>query len=188
MIDLVILIEEPSVEEMLKEILPRINHEIKFRFMPFQGKQDLDKRIELRLRYWNQPNSSFLIIRDQDSGDCLKIKSELMKKVESSGKGAVSLIRIACHELENFYLGDLEAVEKGLKIKGLSKMQMKSKYRNPDSLNNASDELIRLTDKKYQKVIGSREIAPHMRLDGNNKSHSFNTLISGIEKLLSIKQ
>ena len=45
-----------------------------------------------------------------------------------------TLIRIACHELEAWYLGDLAAVEQGLELKKLGKLQNQRKYRNPDNI------------------------------------------------------
>ncbi|MDR2141570.1 MAG: DUF4276 family protein [Deltaproteobacteria bacterium] len=66
-------------------------------------------------------------------------------------------------------------------MSGLKKSQEKKKFRNPDSLENPSKELIKLTKKKYQKIAGSKAIAPHLNLQlGTNKSTSFNKLLSGI--------
>lgn len=180
---LVCFLEEPSAKEMLKSLLPRIlPDDVNVKFIVFEGKQDLEKQIEHRLKHWQQPESIFLVMRDQDSGDCLTIKENLLKKVAESGKQNGTIIRIACHELESFYLGDLAAVEAGLGINGLGLKQNKKKYRTPDSLANAAEELFKLTDKKYQKVSGSRAIAPHLKIDGSNRSHSFNVLLDGIKK------
>ena len=73
----------------------------------------------------------------------------------------------------------MEAVEKGLGISGLSKLQ-NGKYKTPDDFANSSQELINVTKKKYQKVSGSRAIAPYLRVDGKNRSHSFNVFIDGV--------
>lgn len=182
---LVCMLEEPSAEEMLKvvlsEILPQTVHVI---YMVFEGKQDLEKRLETRLREWQLPNTYFLVMRDQDSGDCVSIKTELAKRVSQSGKSGQTLIRIACRELESFYLGDLQAVERGLNLNHVARQQDKQKYRHPDQIANASVDLAGLTNNLYQKVQGSRLIARHLRLDGSNTSHSFNVLISGIQKLI----
>jgi len=183
---LVCLLEEPSAKEMLEGVLPRLLDEgITVKYIVFEGKQDLERNIEKRLKFWKQPNSCFLVMRDKDSGNCRVIKNNLLAKIKKSGKNAV--IRIACHELESFYLGDLSAVEKGLKINGLAKLQSKSKFRKPDKLSNPSEELYKLTEKKYQKVAGSRAIAPHLKIDGTNKSHSFNILLPSIKKLIEDK-
>lgn len=93
------------------------------------------------------------------------------------------MIRIACHELESFYLGDLAAVKQTYGIRLPS--QQTRKYRTPDALANAADELKRITKQEYQKVDGSRRIAEHMKLDGSNSSTSFNILISGIQRLVA---
>ncbi len=69
-------------------------------------------------------------------------------------------------------------------FQGLARAQNKVKYRNPDRLAKPSLELEKLTQKKYQKVDGSRAIGPHLRTDGTNRSRSFNVLIKGIRKLL----
>jgi hypothetical protein len=58
------------------------------------------------------PDSFFVVLRDQDSGDCLEIKERLMALCGRAGKED-ALVRIACRELESFYLGDLKAVERG---------------------------------------------------------------------------
>lgn len=181
MICLTCILEEPSAKEMLKSILPRILPEdVIFRFVIFEGKQDLEKQLEKRLRGWNRPDTFFMIMRDQDGVDCYMIKDGLKEKVNRSGKGDRSLVRIACNELESFYLGDLRAVEMGLGIKNLSKQQGKRKYRSPDRLGNPVQELCRLTGNSYQKIQGSRNISEYMKLDHTNTSHSFNVLINGI--------
>ena len=49
-----------------------------------------------------------------------------------------------------------------------------------------SAELSTLTHKQYQKISGSRAIAPHLSLEeGHNRSHSFNVLVGGIKALLN---
>jgi hypothetical protein len=182
---LVFLLEELSAQEMLKGVLPKILPEgINVRYMVFEGKQDLEKQLERKLRGWQQPNSVFLVMRDKDGGNCVTIKQRLAEKVTASGKQDATLIRIACTELESFYLGDLSAIEQGLEIPNLAKRQQESKFRTPDILSNASQELENLTQKKYQKVGGSRAIAPHLKTDGSNCSHSFNVLLTGITKLV----
>ncbi len=185
MSSLVCLLEEPSAREMLGGVLPRILPENTcVHYIIFEGKQDLEKQIERKLRLWQKPDSLFLVMRDQDAGNCVVIKNNLLRKISDSGKSDGAIVRIACRELESFYLGDLQAVEDGIKINGLVRKQNNRKYREPDSLVNASEELVRLSGKQYQKVAGSRAIGPCLRIDGENKSHSFNVLLAGIRKLV----
>lgn len=182
---IVFCLEEPSAWEMLRGILPRLLPDnVTSRHMIFEGKSDLDKRIVGRIRGWKSPDTHFLILRDKDASDCRTLKAALLSKATTAGRSD-TVIRIACHELESFYLGDLKAVESGLGIRNLAKHQDRNKYRTPDRCANAAEEMVKLSARRYQKIAGSREIAPHLRLDGSNRSRSFNVLIEGIKKIVS---
>ena len=108
-------------------------------------------------------------------------KKALAAKCARAGRKD-ALVRIACHELESFYLGDLEAVKTAYGIPVPS--QKNRKFRTPDNLANAAEELKKITKMKYQKVEGSRLIARHLKLDGSSSSASFNALLSGILRLI----
>lgn len=185
MTGLVFFLEEPSARKMLAGVLPKFLPEhIDTRFVVFEGKQDLEKRLPMRLNAWQNPDTKFVVMRDQDSGDCAEIKNNLVRKCEASGK-TDCLVRIACHELESFYLGDLAAVAKALGPVGLAKRQNYEKFRKPDRLANPSQELKKLAP-DYQKISGSRAIGPCMNID-RNRSHSFKVLIAGVKKILGIE-
>lgn len=164
----VFFLEEPSAKEMLQGILHRILPDDIFpHYVIFRGKQDLEKNLKIKLRAWKLPNCSFVVMRDQDSGDCKEIKENLANICEEAGRKGV-LIRIACHELESFYLGDLAAVEKGLDLKGLERKKEQRKFRDPDLLANPSEEMFKLTNNIYDKISGSRAIAPFLDLESNS--------------------
>lgn len=184
---LVFFLEELSAKETVKGVVPRIlPADIDVRCVVFDGKQDLEKQIEKKIKNWLQPDTKFVILRDKDSGDCLAIKRGLYEKCKNAGRDD-TLIRIACHELESWYLGDLEAVEAGLNMHGIAQLQNNHKFRVPDNLANAPQELYSLTKKKYQKVSGSRDISRYLKIDGSNKSYSFNVFIDGIRKIITTK-
>lgn len=108
---------------MLEGLLPRLPPEnITPRYIVFNGKQDLEKRLVHRLRHYLAPDARFVVLRDQDSGDCRLVKKQLIEKCREAGR-TDTLVRIACHELESWYLADLAAVESGLEIKGLAARQ-----------------------------------------------------------------
>ncbi|MGB5686768.1 MAG: DUF4276 family protein [Candidatus Electrothrix sp.] len=184
MTTLVFFLEEPSAQEMLTGILPQILPEhIVPRFIVFEGKQDLEKQLVRKLRLWKQPDSRFIVLRDQDAGDCRQIKQNLVKKCQEAERPD-AIVRIACHELESFYLGDLQAVEKALKMSGLAKRQNQRKFRQPDNLPNPARELTMLTKKNYQKIAGSRAIGKYLNPE-DNKSNSFNVLIKAVRDIVS---
>lgn len=182
---LVFFLEEPSAKEMLAGILPRFLPEgILVRYIVFQGKQDLEKNLKKKLRGWRIPDSVFVVMRDQDSGDCKAIKAKLTDLCREAGREGV-LVRVACRELESFYLGDLAAVEQGLGLNGLKSRQQGRKFRNPDALGNPAEELFRLTGNRYDKIAGSRAIAPYLSLE-TNYSYSFRVLLSGIMNIVKV--
>jgi hypothetical protein len=110
--ELVFLLEERSSKALLESLLPRcLSSDIHFRLVPFEGKQDMEKQLERRIRAYQNPYARFIVLRDQDSHpDCKKLKKSLSSYCEKSGRVQHCLIRIACQELETFYLADLEAV------------------------------------------------------------------------------
>ena len=183
---IVFMLEEPSAKSMLQVIVPKIIPEyIQVQYVSFDGKTNLEKELERKLRWWLEPDTCFLIMRDQDLEDCRVLKDRLRKIVEKSGKENISVIRIACHELETFFLGDLDAVEKGLSISGIAKMQNTQKYRNPDDIEKPSNEIKRIAKGCYSKIQGAKRISPYLKLDGSNRSTSFNQLIRGIQKAIA---
>lgn len=183
MTTVVFFLEEESAKAMLQGVLPRLLPEdVVPRIISFEGKSDLEKQLEGKLRGWRTPNTCFVVLRDKDGGDCVAARAKLQGLCAAAGKPDV-LVRIACHELESWYIGDLDAVETGLAIPGIAAKQAKAKYRNPDTVANAAEEMKKLTDNQYQKVAGSRAIGLHLKLEGN-RSHSFNKFVSGVRRLL----
>ena len=182
--ELVFLLEEPSAKAMLESLLPRLLHQgIQFRCIPFEGKQDLEKQLVRKIRAYQNTQARFIVMRDQDSNpDCTAIKSNLLRLCQEAGKAEKCLVRIACKELESFYLGDLLAVEQALKLNGLTKQQQTRKFRTPDELGNPSKELRTLTKQKYEKVAGSRAIGQYLSPD-NQRSPSFHNLVLAIRRL-----
>jgi Domain of unknown function (DUF4276) len=182
--EIVFLLEEVSAKVMLESLMPRLlDKAITARYITFEGKQDLEKQLTKKVRHFNNPSARFLVLRDQDSfTDCKRLKNFLLDRITASGKSKESLVRIACHELETFYLGDLAAVEAALNLNGLANQQRRAKFRKPDDLANAYQELNKLTSGQYQKVAGSRAIGTMLNIE-NNRSLSFYHLIRGIKKM-----
>ncbi len=184
-----ILVEEASMKNLLEVILPQIlpegyELEINCFIRPHQGKSDLKKSIPKKARayqYFPQP-VKLIIIQDQDSNDCIKLKESLRKLVEDNNTELPYLIRIACKELENWYLGDMQAIEKAYPNFKAIRHENKAKYRNPDNVFGAA-EMEKLV-KDFSKGIASRTIPNYMEIEANN-SDSFNHLISGLQRFLT---
>ena len=185
--EVVFFLEERSAQSMLTEIMTRLNPKnssLSVRYITFEGKQDLDKNLKKRIEGYLVPDAYFIVLRDQDQASCKDIKKELIQKIPAN-KRAHTVVRIACHELESFYLGDLAAVERGLGIPKIGTQQNKKKLKDPDKLANAKQELRKITNSRYQPLSGSRGIARHLDLSGNNRSYSFNVLLKTLRSVIS---
>ncbi|AFY72023.1 hypothetical protein Pse7367_3800 (plasmid) [Thalassoporum mexicanum PCC 7367] len=183
--DLIFLVEEPSMKIVLDQLIPKlIPTTITYICIAHQGKQDLVRSIPIKIKAFQfSPSLQFVIVHDQDSHDCKKLKTELLRICQDSGKPD-ALIRIVCRELESWFLGDLAAVEKAYKLKigSLSKKQNQQKFRNPDQLHSAKQELKKLVT-TYYPGTNSKNIAPYLSIT-ENKSHSFQVFCIGVQGIL----
>ncbi len=177
---IVFLVEEASIEEMLRGFLPRFIPEWSegehWLCVPHEGKSDLEASIPRKLRGWKEPGVRFVVLRDQDSAACRDVKEQLVAMCADAGRSD-TLIRIPCRELEAWYLGDLAAVDSAFGTRNLAVLQRKRKFRDPDRLHKPSNELARIAP--YQKRAGSRAIGPCLNPD-QNCSHSFGVFVSGL--------
>jgi Domain of unknown function (DUF4276) len=182
--ELVFLLEEASAKAMLEGVLPRLlGDQVQTRMIVFEGKQDLEKQLVKRMRGYVNPRARFIVMRDQDnSPDCKIVKAKLIGLCTDAGKESSSLVRLACRELESFYLADLQAVEVGLQLQGVARQQGKARFRVSDQVISPSLEILKLTKDRYQKVSGSRQIGVHLDIE-NTRSDSFRNLIAGIRRL-----
>lgn len=177
---LVFLLEEQSMKEVLTVILPKIIPQTyTFQCVNHKGKSALRKSIPIKTRGWGEPYVRFIIVYDKDSADCKSLKREIYELIDEHRRSD-TLIRIVCTELESWFLGDLDAVEKAFSI-DLSEKKNKSIYQNPDAISNAKQEL-KLLVPKYQPILGSKCISEFMDIS-KNKSKSFQVFISGIHRV-----
>ena len=184
-INLVFMLEEESARYLLEELLPRIlsdfQQSVTYRLIPHRGKGDLQKSIPIKLNAWLAPNTFFIILHDQDSHDCKQLKQQLKRLCDQDNKHE-PLIRIVCQELEAWYFGDLDAVEKAFPSFKANKYKNKRKFKNPDTINKPGDELKGIV-RGFSKSIAARKIPKHMSIE-QNTSTSFNHLISGLLNLV----
>ena len=180
--EIVFLVEEPSMKEFLKVILPKvIPDNVLYTIIHHEGKQDLEKSIPKKLRAFQQPETRFVVLIDQDSNDCLLLKNRLLELCQEGGRDNC-LVRIVCHELESWFLGDLEAVGQAYNVNNLARRQREAKFRQPDRLSNPA-QVLKLLVPQYQKISGARAVSKHMKLSENG-SHSFSVFLKGLQKVV----
>lgn len=178
--ELVFCLEELSARRFLEGLVGRLNAAgVPIRYIVFEGKQDLEAQLARRLRGYRNPEAIFIVVRDQDGApDCRVVKQRLQDICAEAGRPD-AVVRIACHELEAFYWGDLYAVEQALGVKGLSKLGSKARFRDSDAIIGPARELSAATGGVYQKVSGSSAIGQTLSPD-RCTSRSFQVLHAAI--------
>lgn len=183
-----VFVEEASIKRVLDVLMPKILPEgVTFRTYPHQGKQDLEKAIRSTMPSISKiPGSRIIISRDQDSGECTVVKSNIEKQVQ--GKvGCPYKIRIVCQELESWFLGDLQALSKAFPRFNPDAIAGKAAMRFVDGIANPSQYLLKVipeyaSTEHLPKIENAERIAPFMDIN-ENKSISFLQMVNAIKYL-----
>jgi hypothetical protein len=192
-----ILVEEQSMEEALKNLLPRILlPETTYRILNFQGKQNLLDHLPSRLRgyKWITDEYRIVVLLDEDRQNCFDLKQRLetaainaglSTKTSKGGSRFQVINRIVIEELEAWFLGDIEAIRQAYPRLPES-LSISRKFHDPDSIPGGTWETLERIMKRhgyfkggYEKVKAAREISAHM--DPNrNRSKSFQVFRDGL--------
>ncbi|MCE5210901.1 MAG: DUF4276 family protein [Deltaproteobacteria bacterium] len=181
----IFLLEELSMKAFLDEFLPRFIPDLDFLCIPHEGKQDLEKSISRKLRVFRKEN--IVVIRDNDGANCITVKKEMVNLCKKENRSDV-LIRIACQELETWYLGAADILSQVYGCPKLAKLNRKAKYREPDRLSSPSSELVKLIP-EFRKIEGARRMGRAMPVEKDrNFSRSFRVFMEGMERITQSKK
>ena len=192
-------LEEPSAEETLKVILPKIlSNEVTFDFLVFEGKNDLLNNLSARLNgyRWIPDNWRIIVLIDKDREDCRELKAKLERAAHEANfvtKSSATpndnfqvVNRLAIEELEAWFFGDIDALHAAYPRVSIN-LQYQARYRNPDAITGGTSEALEhlLVEGNYYrdklpKVEVAQNIAPHMKPD-RNRSKSFQVFVEGIK-------
>lgn len=195
-----ILVEEPSAEEALRIILPKIiRGRAHFKIINLQSKYNLLKVLEARLRAYKRridggDDLRILVLLDRDDDDCQILKRHLEQTAGRSGlstktsperNGRFQVVnRIVVEELESWFLGDPAALRRAFRsLPNIN--ENAAPFRNPD--NGGTWEALHRFLKRngiypgtYPKKAAARKIAEHLDID-RNRSASFRAFVEGLE-------
>lgn len=180
---IVLLLEEYSMKVLLDELLARLFPGVQFLCVPHEGKNDLEKSIPRKLRAWREPGVRFVVVRDNDGVDCLRLKAELVALCAKGGRDD-TLVRIACQELESWYLGDPTSLAEAFEQPALRAIRNKAPFRDPDSVPQPARALAELAP-AFQKVSGARLMGTRL-LPDRNTSRSFRAFVDGITRISQV--
>lgn len=186
-----VLMEEPSMEELLQILLPRLLRPgIELKFIQFGDKGNLLRELPSRLRgykQWLPATAMILVVVDRDDDDCRALKRQLDDAAKRAGFATRSapqanggfqvMNRIAIEELESWYFGDWSAVRAAYpRVPDLS---AKAAYRHPDDIAGGTWEALERELQKrgyFESGLRKREfaraVAEHM-VPVRNASASF---------------
>lgn len=187
------LVEELSMEAFLQGLLPRLLPAgCSFEIRVFQGKHDLMRRLDSRLRgYRSRPFDEFrlIVMIDRDQDDCRTLKARLedaaagaglRTRSQSGGECWQVVNRIVVEELEAWYFGDWEAVRSAFP-RVSSTVPNQRRYRRPDAIRGGTGEAFERVLQRYgyfrtglRKIEAARSIAPQIDPE-RNSSPSFAT-------------
>jgi hypothetical protein len=192
------LVEEPSAEAVLKNILPKIlDPKVTFAIYTHQGKTDLLDKLLNRLRgyrSWIPKDWRIVILVDVDDDNCQELKTNLEQKAFQAGLVTKSssedgicfqvLNRIAIEEIEAWYFGDIEAIQAAYPRFSLN--IKKAAYRNPDAISGGTWEALERELQKagyypngLAKIAVAKNISENM-IPERNRSKSFKTFCQGL--------
>jgi len=197
------LVEEPSAEVALQNIIPKIlKPDVSFFIHPHQGKPDLLEKLPDRLRgykSWLPKDWRIVVLVDADDEDCREIKGKLeetardirliTKSRATPGSQFQVLNRLAIEELEAWFIGDVEALHAAYPRVSLN-LGNKTKYRYPDEILGGTWEALERELQKvgyysggYSKISGARDISVNM-VPERNRSKSFQLFSQGLLELV----
>ena len=165
---------------LLEGLLPRLFPCLVFQCVTHRGKQELEKSVPRKLRRWREPGVRFVILRDNDGGDCRALKRRLRDLCRQGGRDD-SLVRIACQELEAWYLGEPDALADAYGQDSLRGIAGRARFRDSDAVVKPSVAVGELVP-EFQKIGGARRMAQHLSRE-RNRSASFQALMQGIENI-----
>jgi hypothetical protein len=180
------LLEEETMRISLNNLLVKIIPEKQYQLISFNGKMDLQASIPKIVPTLSKHlNAKIVIVHDQDNHNCIELKKKLIHLSKHSC--CPILVRIACRELEAWFLGDMKAIEKAFPKFKSKQYDNKKKFRNVDHIQKPSIILKKLIPELNNfDVIPKRKIAENISFHMNvndNKSQSFNQFINGVQKI-----
>ena len=176
---IVFMLEEPSMKELLENLLPRLFPGLRYQCIKHEGKTDLDKSIRRKLQAWREPDVRFIIVRDNDGADCANVKASILQMCSEAGRDD-TLVRLVCQELEGWYIGDLAAVNKAYDCR-VNTVKNEKRYAAPDEWLKPSVEMKKIVA-DFQKLDGARRMGNCLSAY-DNKSYSYNVFLSGVRKV-----
>ena len=181
MTKLVFLVEEPSMADLLDQLLPRLFPTLAFQTVPHKGKGHLERSIPSKLRAWQEPGVRFVVLRDQNSADCRQVKATLADLCRQGGR-ADTLVRVVCRELEAWYIGSEDKLAQAFPdaSRQIARELRRARFRDPDAVVHPAKALADLLPQFRKRATA---LAMGQLLTSESRSRSYRAFLDGIGRL-----
>ncbi|MBN1322409.1 MAG: DUF4276 family protein [Methanotrichaceae archaeon] len=203
---IVFLVEEPSAEAALQNLVPKIlGSSATFNIHPHQGKSDLLSKLPMLMKSyakWLPDDYRIVVLVDEDRCSCKALKEQMERAACDAGLITRTMAgsryshsrfqvlnRIAVEELEAWFFGDPVALNQAYP-KIPKTLGGRSKYRDPDSINGGTWESLERELKRVgyfqgglRKTEAAKNITSHMEPDINS-SKSFQIFRDGLKEMV----
>jgi hypothetical protein len=198
-----ILLEEPSAEEALRNLLPKIiKGRARVNLINMRNKSRLLQELPARLCGYKRrieagEDLRLLILVDRDDDNCQDLKATLERMAREAGLSTKSspqengqfyvVNRIAIQELEAWFIGDIDALKKAFSsLRGVS---FPKSFQNPDKCGKWEilHRFLRqngIYRSNYPKIEAARKISQQIEIS-HNRSKSFQHFCHGLESILT---
>jgi hypothetical protein len=197
-----LLVEEPSAEAALRNIVPRIvGPNATFAVHAHEGKPDLCAKLPDRLRgyrAWLPNDWRIVVLIDEDRADCVRQKNKLQAVARVAGLSTRATAhpgqpyqvvnRLAVEELEAWFFGDVSALTAAYP-RVPPTLGRQAKYRDPDRVSGGTWEALQRVLQKagyfpggLPKIEVARTVSTHMDPD-RNSSKSFQVFRDALRAL-----
>jgi len=196
------LVEEQSMELVLRELLPHLLGDLSYEIYRHRGKEDLLAKLSARLRgyaKWMTPEWRVVVVVDRDDDDCHELKEQLERAAAEAGLATRSasggefytvVNRIVVEELEAWYFGDPEAIKRAYP-RVPATLAKKARFRDPDAITGGTWEAFEQLLQRagyfsggLRKLEIARAISQHM-VPKRNRSHSFQVFRTALEEMVA---
>jgi len=165
---IIFLVEDYSMRKFLEGILPRLGFEEHlFEIKHHRGKEDLISHLNQIIPTLSKRAQQIIVIIDRDKQDCVALKNNIKEKMVWCS--CEHKIRIACYELEAWFLGDMKAIAKCSHRFKARFFQGKKKFRDVDNIEKPSrviEEIVPDWKERYSsKPQFAKEIAHFISLE-----------------------
>lgn len=169
------------LDRWLPRAIPGLHEKHHFVCYAHQGRNDLERQLVRRLRAWKEPDTRFIVLRDNDSHpDCKGVKHKLSERCAAAGRSD-AVVRVVCQELEAWFLGDLDAAHAAFPECRFNDGASQRDFRAPDTVRKPSREFDRRAP-RMGKVTRARAIADHFD-HTRNTSPSFRVFFESVRRL-----